>query len=153
MSSSKAPKGKQRRRAREFALQALFQWSVNPISADDLCSQFLENYEFSGVDIGFFMQLVSGAIESVDEADEYISSVVSRSLESVNALVKSILRLAVFELMRCPETPYRVVINEAIELQKSYGANEGRPFVNAVLDKLAPKLRPDEYKARVSKDK
>ena len=134
----------QRRRAREFALQALYQWVVNPIDAEELCSQFLENYEFSRVDVAYFMTLVQGATSSAEEADKYISGVVSRDLKSVNTLVLSILRLAIYELLHRPEVPYRVVINEAIELQKSYGADEGRAFVNAVLDKLAPQLRPIE---------
>jgi N utilization substance protein B len=146
-SKNKKPKlVNQKHRGREFALQALFQWSINPLPADELCSQFLENYDFTGVDVNFFMALLQGSIANASELDELISISITRPPESVNKLVQSILRLSIYELKYCPEVPYKVVINEAIELQKSYGADEGRAFVNAVLDKLAPQLRPLEYK-------
>jgi N utilization substance protein B len=146
-SKNKKPKlVNQKHRGREFVLQALFQWSINPLPVDELCTQFLDNYDFTGVDIKFFMSLLQGSVASVPEADELIAVAITRPLESVNKLVKSILRLAIYELKYCPDVPYKVVINEAIELQKSYGADEGRAFVNAVLDKLAPQLRPLECK-------
>ena len=145
--SSKPKVGQLRRRAREFALQAIFQWSVNPVMPEELCSQFIEDFDFSATDIEYFMNLVTGTVANIEEIDPYIAASITRDMDSVNALVKAILRLAIYEFIYCPQVPYRVVINEAIELQKSYGADEGRAFVNAVLDKLAPQLRTMEYNA------
>jgi len=137
-----------RRRAREFALQALYQWLVNECSADVLLAQFKEQKDFAKADQALFETLLRGVTGDAEGLRNCITPYLDRPVKELSPVEHALLLLAACELRDHPETPYKVVINEAIELAKSFGGTDGYKYVNGVLDKLAAELRPDEVKAR-----
>ena len=137
-----------RRRAREFALQALYQWLVNECSADVLLAQFKEQKDFAKADQALVETLLRGVTGDADALRNSITPYLDRPVKELSPVEHALLLLAACELRDHPETPYKVVINEAIELAKSFGGTDGHKYVNGVLDKLAAELRPDEFNAR-----
>lgn len=137
-----------RHRAREFALQGLYQWSLtgNPLSAIE--QHLSEVSGFERIDQALFLEVLRGAVAERDLLVGNLSPVLDRDMDDVSPVEAAILLIAAFELKHCPATPYRVVINEAIELAKDFGGSEGHRYVNGVLDKLASTLRADEVAAR-----
>ena len=103
------------------------------------------------MDKKYFMILVEGISKEIDVLDIELAFAVDRSLASVDPVERSILRLAVYEFIHRPEIPYRVVLNEAVELAKTLGGEQGHKYVNAVLDKMGSKLRTAEYKSAKAK--
>ena len=138
-----------RRRARRRALQALYQWQLNDDSAVSIIEQFLEEQNFEGVDADYFQQLVHDVIAQGDTLDEKLGPHVERIDSSLDQMERVILRIGAAELLKHPEIPYRVVIDEAVELAHRFGAEQGHTFVNGVLDRLARELRPIEFKAEI----
>ena len=136
-----------RRRARRRALQALYQWQLNDDSAASIIDQFLEEQNFEDVDAGYFQQLVRDVIAEGGTLDEKLAPHVERIDTSLDQMERVILRIGAIELLRHPEIPYRVVIDEAVELAHRFGAEQGHSFVNGVLDRLARELRPIEFQA------
>lgn len=133
-----------RTHARRAVLQALYQNHLNPTPQIQLEVQFLND---SGVNLGnqaFFLTLLRGIIETLDTLDREISSVIDRQISQLNPIELSALRIGTFELINELSTPYRVIINESIELTKAFGSEGGHAYVNGVLDKLAQKLRNEE---------
>ncbi|MDP1574881.1 MAG: transcription antitermination factor NusB [Coxiellaceae bacterium] len=132
---STAPVNK-RRQSRIFAMQALFQWHFTQEAPDILLQDFIVEHvtELKAVDLPFCRQLFLGAVNSVEKIDGALTPLLSRDITSLNPVELSILRLAVYELQNHPETPKKVVVNEAIELAKGYGAVDGYKFVNGVLN-------------------
>ncbi|OSN06589.1 N utilization substance protein B [Lonsdalea iberica] len=130
-----------RRRARECAVQALYSWQLSKNDIADVELQFLSEQDVKGVDITYFRELLTGVATQADRMDELMTPYLSRKLEELGQVEKAILRLAVFELSRRDDVPYKVAINEAIELAKVFGAEDSHKFVNGVLDKAAPRLR------------
>lgn len=135
---------KQRQKARRLALQAIYQWEMTDHKAVDLELQFREANDFSKIDETYFSKLVNGIISQITEVDSAFESVLDRKKTELNPVELAILRLATYELLYELEVPYKVVINEALELTKTFGAIEGHKYVNAILDAIAPKLRPKE---------
>jgi len=135
-----------RRQARELALQALYAWQLSggdPIEE----ARGLEGFEQG--DRRFVEALVTGVRDRVDELQGLIAPHLDRDLARLSPVERSILYIGAFELAAHPQTPFKVVLNEAIELGKSYGGTEGYRFVNGVLEKIAIALRPEEVaKAR-----
>lgn len=145
MSELNKPKKGSRRHARRAAVQALYQWNFNRASARDLIQEFAaENPNVKKADGEYFMHLVNGVVTHVNEIDIKIKENIDRDMTKLNAVELSVLRLATFELIHCLDVPYRVVINEALELAKEFGSVQGFKFVNGVLDKLGKPLRPYE---------
>ena len=140
MAAVKSP----RHRAREFAVQGLYQWQVGGQDEAAIESQAESVPGFDKADHELYVALLHGAMRTEVSLRDLIAPHVSRNWEEVSPIERCILLLAAFELSNSIETPYRVVINEAIELAKTYGGTDGHKFVNGVLDKLAPQLRPDE---------
>lgn len=136
----------ERARARRYAMQALYQWLLSGGELADVMQQFLETEDFSRADANYFGQLLNEISEHTETIDKYISENIDRPIGQLNPVEHSILRLSVCELQYHPDIPYRVSINEAVQLAKKFGAEQGHSFVNAVLDKLAHQLRPDECK-------
>ena len=132
-----------RRGARRLALQALYQWILSDKEPREIARQLRE--DASGrLDWDHFMQLFPAAAENRRILDEQLATVLdSRRLDPVE---QAVLWLGAFELARLPDIPYRVIINEYVELAKDFGAADGYKYVNAVLDKVAPKLRETEDK-------
>ncbi len=135
--------------ARRAALQALYQWQLNPSSIVEIEAQFMADSHIQLGSKDFFSALLHGVLADLDMIDTALSSALDRPLTQLNPVELSVLRLGVYELMSMPETPYRVIINEAIELAKAFGAEGGHAYVNGVLDKLAQQhLRQAEAAAQ-----
>jgi transcription antitermination protein NusB len=137
-----------RRRSREFAVQGLYSWLLAGQPAQVIAAQLEESKGFERADRAYFSLLMRGAIEQQGELEEALAPCLDRKVKALSPVERGILLLAAWELKNAPEVPYRVVINEAVELAKSFGGTDGHKYVNGVLDKLAARLRPAEAKAR-----
>lgn len=136
-----------RTQARRAVLQALYQWQMNPSSLVEIEQQFLSDAAIQVGSKPFFSGLLHGVLSNLETIDQTIETALDRPIAQLNPVELSALRLGVCELSLMPETPYRVVINEAVELAKAFGAEGGHAYVNGVLDKLAQTLRPEEAKS------
>ena len=141
-----APKSP-RRRAREFALQGVYQWLLNQSALTAIESQMSEVGGFDKCDRDLFVGLLRGTISNAPELQVGFAPYIERPLNELSPIERGILLISTFELIHRPDTPYRVIINEAIELAKGYGGTDGHKFVNGVLDKLAAHVRADEVEA------
>jgi N utilization substance protein B len=126
-----------RRRARRRALQALYQWQVTGHDESEIVTQFMEEQDFRNVDQEWFRLLLSGVISSHVELDEFLQPFLDRPIKQLDIMELLILRMAAFELKNHSEVPKIVVMNEAIDLARRFGAEQGHSFVNGVLDKAA----------------
>lgn len=133
-----------RRRSREFALQGLYQWQIAGGEAEAIAAQLREARGFDKIDREYFVSLLEGTIRAAPELEQAIVPHLDRAFSRLSPIERGILLLAGYELAHRPEIPYRAVINEAVELAKSYGGTDGYKYVNGVLDKLAGRLRPAE---------
>jgi len=133
-----------RRKARELAVQAVYSWQLSQNSVTDIETNFLTDNSARRFDIAYFQQLLHGVTANVSSIDDAISPHVDRPLDDVDHVEKAILRVAIYELNDCLDVPYKVVINEAIELAKSFAADDSHKFVNGVLDKAVKLIRPQE---------
>jgi N utilization substance protein B len=133
-----------RRRAREYALQGLYQWQVAGNTVADIRAHLAADERFARADGEYFAQLLAGTIAAATDLEREIAPALDRRVEELSPVERGILLLAAWELKHVPEVPYRVVINEAIELAKEFGGTDGYKYVNGVLDKLAPRLRSAE---------
>lgn len=133
-----------RRKARELAVQATYSWQVSQNPVSDIEVNFIADNSKRRFDIEYFQLLLRGVTNNISEIDAAISPYVDRPLDDIDQVEKAILRVAVFELKDCTDVPYRVVINEAIELAKSFAADDSHKFVNGVLDKTVKLIRPQE---------
>ena len=135
---------KSRRKSREYALQGLYQWKMTGESADAIERQLREDEEFNKADDVHFATLLRGAIAQAQDLDQRLTPYLDRPAGDLSPIEHAILLLAAFELVNHPEIPYRVVINEAVELAKTYGGTDGHKYVNGVVDKLAAVVRAVE---------
>lgn len=137
-----------RSRAREFALQALYEWQVAGNAIDDIMQDLGGASGFDTIDRAYFSELVRGVNRESAALQAAIAPHLDRSQEALSPVEHAVLLLGAYELLYRPEIPYRVVINEAIELAKTFGGTEGHRYVNGVLDKLAAQARRVEFEAR-----
>ena len=133
-----------RKQARKAAIQALYQWQMAEQDIGDIESQFREERQNSKIDFDYFSELLHAVPAQVDELDALIEPHVDRTMKEINPVELAIMRMSVYELKHRLDIPYRVVINEAIDLTKQFGADQGFKFVNGVLDKLSKTLRQAE---------
>jgi N utilization substance protein B len=136
-----------RRRAREFALQGIYQWLLSGNSLPVIEEHVAQVSGFDKADRELFISLLRGTLANVEALQEEFTPFIHRPVNELSPVERAILLLATHELKHSIETPYRVIINEAIELAKGYGGTDGHRFVNGVLDKLAAKLRTVEVDA------
>lgn len=129
-------KPSERRKARRLATQAIYSWQLSGNNIADVEHEFLTEQNINGVDVSYFRELFSGTATKQSQIDELLTPYLERPMDEVDPIEKAVLRLAVYELTFRKDVPYKVVINEAIELAKSFGAEEGHKFVNGILDKL-----------------
>lgn len=131
-----------RHASRVYAMQALYQWHFTEQEPENISEDFIYDFPVSdsGADVPYFRELLRGTIEKREELDTLITTCITRKLSLLNPVELAILRLAIFELMFRKEVPGPVVINEAIELAKEYGAKDGYKFVNGVLNAAVNKL-------------
>ena len=130
-----------RRRARECAVQALYSWAVSQNSPEIVELNFMTEQDMKGVDTPYFRKLFRQTVENVDAVERTMQGYLDRGLEELDPIEKAILRLAVYELQFEADVPYKVVINEAIEVAKVFGADESHKYINGVLDKIALVVR------------
>ena len=136
--------------ARQAAVQALYQWQLTLQSPGDIEQHFIHDHALKGVDIGYFHELVREVPLHQHELDDHLIPHIDRGIEEVDPVERAILRIGAYEFEFHLEIPYKVVINEAVELAKTFGAEHGHKYVNAVLDKVALKLRAAEIGQLVS---
>ncbi len=134
-------KPSERRKARRLAVQAIYSWQLSSNNTADVEHEFLTEQDIKGVDVSYFKELFSGVATKASKLDELYAPHLDRKVEDVSPVEKAIVRLATFELTFRKDVPYKVAINEAIELAKVFGADDSHKFVNGVLDKLAGKKR------------
>ena len=131
--------------ARKLALQALYRWQLNDSPWQDLVQEFGEAEDMTRADADYFRTLVEGVWRAREELDARLASFSDREPRLLDPVERAVLLIALYELTARPEVPYRVAINEAVGLAKRFGATDGFKFVNAVLDRAARALRPNEH--------
>ena len=141
-----APKSA-RRKSREFALQGLYEWLLGGADAGVVDAHVREQDGFDKCDLAYFDLLLHGVIRESAAIDVHIAAHIDRKAELLSPVEHAALMIGTFELMRCIEVPYKVAINEAVELAKSFGGTDGHKYVNGVLDKAAAELRRIEVDA------
>lgn len=125
-----------RRKARALALQVIFEWQFEASTILDIEARYLADLNPKKVDVDYFNDLVRGAVQNISAIDAIIIPCLDREFTQLNQVERAILRLAVYELKYRLDVPYKVVINEALELAKVFGSIEGYKYINGVLDKI-----------------
>jgi transcription antitermination protein NusB len=136
-----------RRRAREVALQGLYEWLVSRAEPALVEANLREHEGFEQCDVAHFTALLYGAIAQATEIDAVLSKHVDRLIKNLSPVEHGVLMIGVYELQHCIDIPYKVVINEAVELAKNFGGTDGHKYVNGVLDKVSLELRRVEVEA------
>lgn len=134
----------QRRKARHFGLQALYQWTLSGASATDIEAEFRVDNDFQHTDGEYFSAVLRGVTADVGAIEELFSPALDRALDELDPIERNLLRLGTFELRDRIDVPYKVVISEAVALAKKFGATESHKYINGVLDKIARELRTVE---------
>lgn len=143
-----APVKSPRRRARELAMQGIYQWRVSGNDPADIEKQMLAEKNLGRFDKPMFSLLLRGALAKHETIAEQLAPHLDRAMLELSPVEFAILMLGGFELTNLPDVPYKVVINEAVELAKTFGGTDGHKYVNGVLDKLAPQVRTAEFAKR-----
>ena len=136
-----------RTRARRRAMQAIYAWQLSGGVAQQILAQFAHEQAHEIADLAYFEDLVRGVINDTAVLDAGLAPHLDRAVEEVDPVERAVLRIAAYELHQRKDVPYRVVINEAIETAKRFGADHGHTYVNGVLDKLAAEWRSVEVNA------
>ncbi len=136
-----------RKRARRLAVQALYQWQLSDGALREIESQFLEEQDFRLADVPYFRELLHEIPARLDKLDAALQPYMQWRVEEIDPVERAILRIAAYELQERIEIPYRVVLNEAVALAKTFGAAESHKYVNGVLDQAARGLRTVEVDA------
>lgn len=134
----------QRRKARHFGLQALYQWTLSDASLIDIDAEFRVDNDFRHTDGEYFQALLRGVMEDVESLEALFSPLLDRALDDLDPIERNLLRMGTFELKERIDVPYKVVINEAVSLAKKFGATESHRYINGILDKVASELRAVE---------
>lgn len=130
-----------RRKARRLAIQAIYSWQLSENSISDIEAEFLTDNDTSKVDVDYFQDLIRGVATQASSLDGSLSPFTDRPFADLDQIERAILRVAAYELKFRVDVPYKVVMNEAIELAKAFGADDSHRFVNGVLDKAVDSLR------------
>lgn len=136
-----AMKPAERRRARQFAVQAIYQWQLTNAAVAQIIEQFQVDQDLSKTDVPYFTESLTGVVQHFESLDDKLSPYLSRKIEDVDMVDLAVLRLAMFELTYRSDVPHKVVLNEAIELAKDFATDESYKFVNGVLDKALRSLK------------
>jgi N utilization substance protein B len=134
--------------ARKAVVQALYQWQMTGQSLIDIEQQFVEEERLKNVQKSYFKELFHGVPSCLDVLDETLAEFVDRPVDTIDPVERAILRMGVYELLYRPEMPYKVVINESINLAKYFGADGSHRYVNGILDKVAQLKRAVEIKSK-----
>jgi N utilization substance protein B len=144
---------KARHNARRLATQGLYAWQMSGQDLGDIGEQLQLDHDMSKVDIEYFTELLHKVPAHLQELDEHIIPLLDRDLNQVDPTERAILRLGAYEVAFRPDIPYKVVINEGVELAKTFGAEDSHKFINSILDGIARTLRSAEVKAAGSRRK
>lgn len=144
----KSPAKSARRRSRELAIQGIYQWRLTGVDLAQVEKQMREEKNLGNYDAKFFGELLRGVLMQHTDIEAAIAPHLDRPLGELSPVELAVLLLAAYELLQHPEIPYRVIINEAVELAKTFGGTDGHKFVNGVLDKLAAQVRAVEVAAK-----
>lgn len=136
-----------RRKARHYALQALYQWQISRNPLRDIEAQFLSEYDFSQVDVDLFRELLHQVPAHLGELEQAFTPYLDRPLRELNPIELTLLRMGCYELAHRIDVPFKVAINEVVAQAKKFGAAESHKYINAVMDKLAQQLRAVEVAA------
>lgn len=141
---ARKPSSSKRHQSRRFAVQALYSYLLSGTETNDLLAHFRGEQSFARCDPGYFDLLVRGVLAERTQLEQFFAGVLDRPVTQLDPVEHAVLLLASYELAHCPELPYRVAINEAVELTKLFGATEGHKYINGVVDRMARKLRQAE---------
>lgn len=136
-----------RRKARHYALQALYQWQISRNPLNDIEAQFRTEFDFSKTDLEYFQALLHGVPEHLGEIERTFEPQLDRALKDLTPIELTLLRMGTFELAHRIDVPFKVVINEAVSLAKKFGATDSHKYINGVMDNLAKELRQIEVAA------
>ena len=134
----------ERHNARRYALQAMYQWQVAGAPIADIQHEFLTMHIDKKIDLDYFKELIHGIPEHKEAIDAAIKPFMNRSMSDIAPVELAVLRVATYELLNRPDVPYRVIINEALQLTKKFGSIEGYKFINGILDRIAKANRTVE---------
>lgn len=134
----------QRRKARHYGLQALYQWTLSGASPSDIEAEFRVDNDFRHTDGEYFSAVLKGVVDDVDGLESLFEPALDRTLDELDPIERNLLRLGTFELRDRIDVPYKVVISEAVALAKKFGATDSHRYINGVLDKVARELRQIE---------
>ena len=138
------PLAAQRRKARHYGLQALYQWTLSGASPSDIEAEFRVDNDFQHTDGEYFNALLCGVIADVEALELVFEPALDRGLDDLDPIERNLLRLGTFELRDRIDVPYKVVIREAVALAKKFGATDSHRYINGVLDKISRELRTVE---------
>lgn len=136
-----------KRRARKLALQSLYQWLMADTNLSDIEAQFSAANNMEKVDVDYYRRLLYGVPKELVALETAIQPLLDRPVQSLNPIELTILRLCTFELLHCPEIPYRVILDESVSLARAFGSQDGHRYVNGVLHNLAQTARKTEIDA------
>jgi len=145
MSQPAKPQAARRTRARRLAMQALYQWDLSGNNLSDIESQFVEEDGFDKADAEYFNELLHKVPARLDEIEEAFAPYLDRPVREIDPVERAVLRMASYELMTRIDVPYKVIINEAVNLTKKFGEEQAHKYINGVLDQAARKLRAVEH--------
>ena len=137
----------ERRKARHYGMQALYQWQMAGAPLGDIEAEFRADYDFSHVDLEYFQALLHEVPACTDELEGIFEPLLDRKLDDLDPIERTLLRMGTFELSQRLDVPYKVVINEEVALAKKFGATDSHKYINGVLDKVARELRKVEIDA------
>lgn len=133
-----------RSQARRCAMQALYQWQLTEQTFSEILAQFIERDEYKNADAGYFRELLNGSIEQQPTLATRVAEFADRPWEQLDPIERAVLLIGMYELLHRLDVPYRVVVNEAVELTKQFGATDGYKYINALLDRAARTVRTAE---------
>jgi N utilization substance protein B len=142
-----------RTNARRVTVQALYQWQMTGQNLSEIERQFVEDERLKDVQKSYFVELFYGIPKNLEAIDQALTEFVDRPVDMVDPVERAILRIGTYELLNRPDMPYRVVLNESINLAKDFGADGSHKYVNGILDKIAQQKRAVEIQAKLSGNK
>lgn len=145
-SGQQKPSPAARRKARRFAVQALYQWQMTGSGLSSIEAEFRADNDMNKVDVEYFHDILHGVPKEKSQLDDKVEPLLDRQINELTPVEMAILRLGAYEMCHRIDVPYKVVINEAVELAKTFGATDAHKYVNGVLDKLAQRERMVEIK-------
>lgn len=138
-----------RHNARQYALQAIYQWQQSDTPIQEIETQFIRYHVTKKVDLEYFKEVIQGVAKDHHELDKHFAPFLDRPVDEVDPIELALLRIATYELAKRLDVPYRVIINEGLELAKKFGSIDGYKFINGVLDRVARRLRAHEISPEI----